>query len=339
MFIVTERVILLNTMYRETDIIYEAVANLEEITGLQITVETVRQDYDAVISVGEHTFYAETKKNARISNIGLILSKLQSFASGKKSLLIVDYLAKDVAEILQKENYNYLDIAGNAFIKAHDLFILVEGRKKKSIEKKNQSRAFQEVGLKLLLLLISDPHSLQMSYRELAEKTNISLGSVSNIFAELKDAGFLLKTNNKRMLKNLDILLDRWVVAYNEILKPRIFRKKYRLANDDTNFINTNTQDLGFVWGGEAAAGIITNYLKSHQYTIYYDGDLPTLNRNLRLIPDTNGNIEVYNTFWPEDLHLKYNNAAPPLVVYADLMGTNNSRNIEAAKIILENGL
>lgn len=326
-------------MHKETDIIYEAIANLEEITGLTISVETTRPQYDAIINVGNHMFYAEAKTNARKSNIGLILSKFQELDNNKNWLLVVDYLAKDVAEVLQQQNYNYIDVAGNAHIKVGELFIFIEGKKKKSKEKKNQSRAFQEAGLKLLLLLISDPQSLQTSYRELADKTGISLGSVSNIFTELKATGFLLTTNNKRVLKNRDVLLDRWVVAYNEILKPRMLRKKYRLANEDHNFINANTAEFGFIWGGEAAAGIITNYLKSDQYIIYYDEDLPTLVRNLRFIPDNNGNIEVYNTFWTKDLNLKYHNTAPPLVVYADLMGSNSSRNIEAAKIILENGL
>ena len=326
-------------MYRESDLIYEAIANLEEITGLKISVETTRSQYDAIISISNHTFYTEARTDARKSNIGLILSKFQDFDKNKNSLLVADYLAKEVAKVLQQENYNYLDVAGNAHIKADDLFIFVEGKKKKTKEKTNQSRAFQEVGLKLLLLLISEPESLQLSYRELADKTDISLGSVSNIFTELKDLNFLLTTKNKRVLKNVNVLLDRWVVAYNEILKPRLLRKKYRIANETSHFIDINTAEFGFVWGGEAAAGIITNYLTSDQYTLYYDEDLPTMVRNLKLIPDNNGNIEIYNTFWTKDLSLKYQNTAPPIEVYADLMGSNSSRNIETAKIILNNGL
>ena len=124
MFIVTERFILLNTMYRETDIIYEAVANLEEFTGLKINVETNRREYDAVIQIDGQTFYVEAKTNARKSNIGMILSQLEVQDKNKQWLLIADYLAKDVAEILQKENHNYLDVAGNASIKTNNLFII-----------------------------------------------------------------------------------------------------------------------------------------------------------------------------------------------------------------------
>ncbi|ATA94812.1 hypothetical protein CGC54_01240 [Capnocytophaga canimorsus] len=326
-------------MYKDTDFIYEAIANLEEYTGLKISMETSRKEYDAVLDINGEIFYVEAKPSARNSNIGIILDQISQYDKSKSWILIADYLAKDVADRLQQQHSNYLDSAGNAFIKSNNLFIIVEGKKKETTEKKNQSRAFQEVGLKLLLLLISDQESLQLSYRALAEKTKISLGSVSNIFQELEDGGFILKIKRKRVLKNIDTLLERWVIAYNEILKPRVLRKKYRLANKNFDLNSSDIERLGFFWGGESAAGSITNYLKSSNHTIYYDGELSTLVKELKMIPDANGNIEVYNTFWTEDLQLKYPNTAPPLVVYADLMGTNSSRNIEAAKMILENGL
>ena len=325
--------------YKESDIIYEAIANLEKYTGMQINVETARQEYDAILEIQGHTFYVEAKSNARKSNIGIILSHLKNQSPDKKWLLIADFIAKEVAQILKQENCNYLDTAGNASIKTDNLFIVIEGKKKLSQDRKNQSRAFQEAGLKLLLLLISDPHSLHSSYRELSEKTNVSLGSVSNIIKELEENDFILITQNNRILKNKDTLIERWVTSYNEVLKPRVLRKKFRLTNDNLNFSLSENNQLGFVWGGESAANIMTNYLKSSHHTIYYDGDMSILLNTLKLIPDTNGNIEVYSSFWTDDLKLKYGNTAPPLVVYADLMGTNNSRNIEAAKMILENGL
>lgn len=63
-------------MHKETDIIYEAIANLEEITGLPISMETTRPQYDAIINVGNHIFYAEAKTNARKSNNRINLVKI-----------------------------------------------------------------------------------------------------------------------------------------------------------------------------------------------------------------------------------------------------------------------
>lgn len=326
-------------MYKDNDFIYEAIANLEEYSGLRINVESARKDYDAVLEIQGQTFYVEAKASARKSNVGIILEQIQQNDKNKNWILIADYLAKDVAEILRQQNYNYIDGAGNANIRTNNLFIHVEGKKKEKKEKKNQSRAFQEVGLKLLLLLISDEKSLQLSYRALAEKTDISLGSVSNIFQELKDAGFILKTKQRRILKNFDVLIERWVIAYNEILKPRLLRKKYSTKRDDIEFFHEFSKDQEIYWGGEPAAKVLTKSLRPAIYTIYYNGELPKMSVGLKLIPDNNGNIEVYNMFWTADLKLKYPNTAPPLVVYADLMGTESSRNAEAAKIILDNGL
>lgn len=47
------------------------------------------------------------------------------------------------------------------------------------------------------------------------------LGSITVIMNELLESGYLLKTNKGKFLKNKQDLLERWVVAYNEILKPK----------------------------------------------------------------------------------------------------------------------
>ncbi|WP_404985358.1 type IV toxin-antitoxin system AbiEi family antitoxin [Chryseobacterium sp. M5] len=326
-------------MYRDNDFIYEAIANFEEYSGLKVNVESTRNEYDAVLQIQHYSFCVWAKASARKSNVGIILEQIQQYDKNKNWILIADYLAKDVAEILRQQNCNYIDGAGNANIRTNNLFIHIEGKKKEKKEKKNQSRAFQEVGLKLLLLLISDEQSLQLSFRALAEKTDISLGSVSYIFQELEDSGFILKTKQRRILKNLDVLIERWVIAYNEVLKPRLLRKKYSTKRDDIEFFYEFSNAEEIYWGGEPAAKILTASLRPAIYTIYYNGELPKMSIGLKLIPDSNGNIEVYNMFWTDDLKFKYPNTAPPLVVYADLMGTESSRNAEAAKIIMDNEL
>ncbi|MBC8645343.1 hypothetical protein H9W95_18895 [Flavobacterium lindanitolerans] len=83
----------------------------------------------------------------------------------------------------------------------------------------------------------------------------------------------------------------------------------------------------------------MTGHLKPKDYIIYTDEETSKVVKELKLVPDEEGNIELYNKFWTDSLHLKNEHTAPPLVVYADLLGTGNNRNIETAKIILENGL
>ncbi|MCD9577505.1 type IV toxin-antitoxin system AbiEi family antitoxin [Flavobacterium soyae] len=327
-------------MYRDNDFVYEAIASLEYTTGIPIVIEKTRKTYDIILQISNETFYCIAKKNAKNASFGLIMSTLKDINFSKNSIVITDYLTKNTAEELKQNGINYLDASGNTFIKTDRFFVYVEGRKAKINKKTNQTRAFQEAGLKLLLLLISNPETLQFSYRELAEKTGIALGSVSNIFKELEENNYLLNTRNKRVLKNQDEIIERWVIAYNELLKPRSFRKKMRAIENEFSVKSTLiNSDIKLYFGGEPGGQLLTEHLKPKDYIIYTDEEISKVAKQLKLVPDESGNIELYSKFWTYNLHLKNEYTAPPLVIYADLIGTGNNRNIETAKIILENGL
>lgn len=331
-------------MYRDNDFVYEAFSNLQELVKMEISVDSTREPYDAVIQISNHTFYCIAKKNARKSSLGIVINQINTFKNSirqdRKILFVGEYIAKDVADSLIQNNINYLDVSGNCFINTNDLKIIIEG--KKQIKQKNvhQARAFQEAGLKLILLLLTDKKALEYSYRMLANKSNIALGSVSQVMKELEENNYILKSSDKRTLKNIDDLIERWVVAYNDVLKPRLLRKTYRAINFDVlreSVLNNKQNNIFF--GGEPAAEIMTTYLKPLDYIIYSNDDLSVVGRELKLIPDNNGNVKIYNTCWSNSIKNRFKNIAPAIVVYADLIGSGNNRNIETAKMILENEL
>ncbi|BFM44020.1 hypothetical protein CFS9_26610 [Flavobacterium sp. CFS9] len=331
-------------MYKGNDFIYEAFSNLQELLKTEISVDSNREPYDAVIQINGTTFYCHAKKDARNSNSGIIFNQVnqfKNFINKDRNLLFVgEYIAKDVAESLIANDINFLDVAGNCYINTNHLKIIIEGRKQKKPQNINQARAFQEAGLKLILLLISQEHALEFSYRALAEKAGIALGSVSQIMKELEESNFILKTNDKRIIKNREELIERWVLAYNEVLKPRLFRKTYKAINlDYLRKIVSNNKTKFLFFGGEPAAEIMTSFLKPLDYIIYSDDELSIIGKELMLVPDNNGNIKIYNTCWTDSLNNENLNIAPSLVVYADLIGSGNNRNIETAKMILENEL
>lgn len=331
-------------MYKDNDFIYEAFSNLQELVKSEITIDSNREPYDAVIQINNQTFYCVAKKNARTSNLGIVINQINNFQNSlkneKKILFVGEYIAKEVANTLIEKNINFLDVSGNCYINTNDLKIIIEGKKQAKQKNVNQARAFQEAGLKLILLLLTDKEALKYSYRVLADKSNIALGSVSQIMKELEENNYILKAADKRNLKHIDDLIERWVVAYNDVLKPRLLRKTYKALNYDflrKTVMNNEKNDIFF--GGEPAAKIMTDYLKPLDYTIYSNDDLSILGKELMLIPDNNGNVKIFNTCWSNSITNKYKNIAPPLVVYADLIGSGNNRNIETAKMILENEL
>jgi len=94
-------------------------------------------------------------------------------------------------------------------------------------------------------------------------------------------------------------------------------------------------------WGGEPAADILTNYLSPGEWTIYSNVDKKLLLKKGGLVPDPkDGNVIVYSIFWNPINNFSFNiedsKIVNPLLVYADLLATNDSRNFETAKKIYE---
>jgi hypothetical protein len=332
-------------MYKNNDFIYDAAVRFEQVSGISTEVESKRREYDAIITINEIPFTVQAKSEIRAANIGVVLSEIENLKnlSSRPIIIIAKYLALDIAKVFREKGINYIDIAGNASIKFKDLVIFISGQKAQKVSKTKQTRAFQGAGIKLIFNLLMKPENLQSSYRELSEMTGISIGSVSNVMKELEDLNFVLKTNAKRVLKNTPELLNRWIVAYNDILRPRIIKKRMRFASIEkySNWDTLPIQDIGDVnlWGGEPGAAILTGQLQPEKFTIYTNGNWQSIAGTLKLIPDENGEIEILYMFWDKKDKYREQPVTPALLIYADLIGSGHERNIQIAKEILENDL
>ena len=129
--------------------------------------------------------------------------------------------------------------------------------------------------------------------------------------------------------------------AYNEKLKPTLIRGRFRLLPNKLQ--KWKQLDLGedIFWGGEPAADILTNYLSPGEWTIYSNVDKKLLLKKVGFVPDPKGgNVIIYSVFWNPINNFSFNiegsKTVNPLLVYADLLATNDSRNFETAKKIYE---
>ncbi len=319
----------------------EVKDKLFESTGVSIAFSNSKRESNSVAQIKTERFIVDVKPEITQGNKGIVLQQLRD-ASREENLpvlLLTKYIPSAIAKSFVEEGISYIDAAGNCNIRQNSLLLIIEGRKIDRLPKTNQPRAFQEAGIKLIYALLVNPDNIGKSFRELSELTQISLGSVSTIIQELVDLKFILKTKNKRVLKNKLGLLQRWVVAYNDVLRPRLLIKKMSFTNkvDYTNWKNMKLSSLSgkTVWGGECAANILTQNLTPANYTIYTDATWQSAGKTLKLVPDDNGKIEILRLFYQEEMK----NTVSPLLTYADLMGSGDSRNIETAEIILNNEL
>ncbi len=330
-------------MYKNIDYIYDAVVQLQQVADVTAKIDSNRNEYDAIVTIKNIQFVVMGKSEIRASNKGLVLNEIDNLKRNTKKpvIAIAKFIASDIAKELKEKEINYIDRAGNAFIKQGELMIYITGQKPERPANFNQSRAFQESGIKLIFQLLTDPEDLQLSYRSLAEKAGIALGSVSIIMKELEDLRFVVKTKNSRYLKNKKELLERWILAYNDVLRPRLLKKRFRFS---TNEAYNKWQDLPLnvipgrnIWGGEPGASILTQQLQPQDFTIYTDGGWQSVASALKLIPDNEGEVEILAIFWKENESIP--NIAPKLIILAELVKSGKERNLETAKTIIENEL
>jgi len=335
-------------MTKEPAILEEAVAKLREYSGLSVKVAERESWGDALIIIDDSfRFVANVKSTITIGNKTptFLVLRSNSDESGFPAIIVTEYIPSEIAKEFVAGGINYLDIAGNCSIKYKSLIIQIEGKKRERIARANQPRAFQEAGIKIIFHLLTNPGNIHLTYRELARMAKVSLGSVGSVTQELIDLNFILIAGKKKVLKNMGLLLERWVMAYHDVLRPRLLLKKMRFTNPEQfyNWERIGVQDADGVvlWGGEPGASILTNRLSPEKFTIYTNDSWQSLIHNLKIVPADEGEIEVLKMFWEEKENYRDDGRyiVPPLLIYADLMGSRFGRNIETAKIILEHEL
>ncbi len=328
-------------MSNDQEIAQEAILKLQDATGFKADWQA-----DKLLLKAEGQTYiwtAEVRKGLRNIHVPMLE---QTAAQKQPVAVITDYLYPALRETLRKAGIGYMDGAGNIYLKIKGQLIFVDGKQPGKKEKLMQvkNRAFTKTGLPLVFDILQKDEWLNKTQRELADLYQMALGNVHNIFKNLQDGGYLLQTGNNRnrryRLLDKKKLLEEWIIAYAETLKPALFVAGYRfLKNEDLDEWQKVTLKKGKTfWGGEPAGDLLTNYLKPAIFTLYTTEEKNELVRNYRLVPDINGNIAVYNKFWHYDEDNK-NNTAPPLLVYADLMNTGDARCMETAQRIYDGSL
>lgn len=328
---------------QETEIVNLALNNLKAATGIQGKWEFLEHaentgiDGILTITLDEKLikFNTDVKKEVRHTQLERIID---GHTTNNMFLLLAQNIFPKAKEILRKENIAYLDIAGNFYFRNENLYIFIEGNKIPALEKEKPNRAFTPTGLKILFLLLTKKDALDMPYREIAHQANVALGNVPLVIHGLQEAGYLIaKNKNKFILTRKLDLLDRWITGYGETLRPKLEMGKYRFLEKNRNWADYQLVP-GDVWGGEAGANLITNYIEPELKVLYTTLPKMELMKKMKLIPDAKGDIEIIQHFWQEPNNLEILHA-PPLLIYADLILSQDARNAEVAERIFDNYL
>ena len=321
----------------EHELVHIALENLQKnvgINGKWVNNGPKELDGQIELTVENHTlkFNTEIKQELRNHQLPKIINQAERFGP---LMVVANRIFPKIKEELRQHQIAYLETNGNIWLRQNGTFIWVDTQKPLQEIKDKGNRAFTKTGLKVLFHFLLHENDINLPYRELANITEVGLGNINYVITGLKALGFLIKLNkDEYRLINKKELLDRWITAYDEKLKPGLHTGTFRFLREEdfNNWKNLPITDGKTCWGGEPAADLITNYLRPAELTLYTTETRNELIKNYRMIPDEKGNIKTYKKFWR--LEEGYNNVVPPLLVYADLINSNDRRcTVTAQKI------
>lgn len=327
----------------ETDILERAVEAFREAAGIPLRATRLerpdprrKNGVDAQVEIpGRGHLLVEVKRWLNPHTLGLAAEQLNRLPG--KRLLVTEYVNPNMAERLKKMNIPFLDTVGNAYLNAPHLYIYIKGQKPPlRTFGERPTRAFEPAGLKLVFALLCRPDLAAAPYRTIAEMTNVARGTVGWVLEDLKKLGHLVDIGKRgRNLIQKQRLLERWVTAYPNQLRPKLKVGQYT-AQTPNWWDRIQIRDFHAYWGAEVAAARLTKYLKPEIVTVYVR-ELPGkfLATN-QLRTDVRGDVEVLKTFWKTDYDWTDREIVHPILVYADLLATGDTRNLEAAKRVYD---
>ncbi|WP_175835776.1 type IV toxin-antitoxin system AbiEi family antitoxin [Burkholderia anthina] len=262
-------------------------------------------------------------------------------APGERPLMLVaPYFSAELAARLTEHDIPFLDTAGNASLIQPEATVMIAGRPKPARTPRRQaSRATTPKGLAVMFALATQPGLVAQPYRAIAAESGVALGTVNLAMDDLMARGLVAqRRNGERLIPDWPRFVQEWVALYPSRLRAKLPGRRFAaLAPDWWRDFDFAAFDARL--GGEPAADLLTHDLKPAAITVYTHGTVSNrLLLEARLRPDEHGDVELLEAFWPPSPALDWREQdvplVPPLLIYADLVSSGDSRNLAVAEQI-----
>ena len=196
---------------------------LESWLGHPVDSETeVREggvEIDLLARSEGRSFAVEVKRSDDIPQIDAAhrhLGRLGELQPGVVPVLAVPFMGPKAREFAASVGLSWLDLSGNADIRAPGLRLLVEGQPNRFASPGRPSTAFSDKAARLSRAMLVQPERWWRQH-ELAEVTGVSPGYVSKVVARLVEDDLLVLAPNGGGVRprSPELLLDAWAQVYD----------------------------------------------------------------------------------------------------------------------------
>lgn len=174
---------------------------------------------DFMVKAGKHTFLVESKGSSARATVIPAFTRLEERRKNQGKnvipLLVVPYMGETGRRLCEENEIAWLDLSGNAHIKAPGLFINVAGKPNRFKSAGRPSNLFAPKSSRIVRQLLIEPGP-GFTQRELALATGLDEGYTSRIARRLEESGLVARDKGSLLEpEDPDKLLDAWSEVYD----------------------------------------------------------------------------------------------------------------------------
>ncbi|WP_248759185.1 type IV toxin-antitoxin system AbiEi family antitoxin [Pseudarthrobacter sp. SSS035] len=270
------------------------------------------------------------------------LSILQNF---KSDFLLTRALTTKTSDRLRELGVNHGDLSGRLSIHAPNVVIELEKRpgSDPAITKTTNQRQHGSAGngvilapmdilspksSQLVFVLLAWPELLHAPMRKIAEAAGVSVGLVPRTLQHLVREG-ALDSQRQWTARGRRQIARAWLASFPSRLRPSLY----------LDFLEGPPSAALQIHNAVASGGMAVPHLISPSISTFYVPEiLPDLIRDNRLRRGPQPNVRILRRFWDDKVAWAEDSPrlAPPLLIYADLLASDDPREQEVAIVYLQ---
>ena len=267
----------------ETRAVEQARRLLQEVADVSVAVPSPAADVggDALLRAGECHFLVESRSTSSASSVHMAAKHLHQLAAayGQDSpaativvpLLAVPYMGEVGRRICAAEGLSWLDLSGNADIRAPGLRVFITGHENQFKKRGRTATAFAPQASRLARQLLLGEQR-EYTQKELVDLTGLDQGFLSRVLRSLVEKGLVERRARAYEVTSRSLLLESWQEVYDftkhQIIKGHI---PARTSEDLLSSLSTTLDNDGVVSAatGLAGAWLLTHFASFRLATFY----------------------------------------------------------------------
>lgn len=305
---------------------------------------------------GTYRLMIEHKSPARLSVATIArIPRVAENGGGSNRILFAPHIPTSLGERLAETGANFVDLSGNCRLSLGESMVAwVEGRR--PTQSREQTRSLGAAAFQVMFGVLASPTLLAGPVRALATAVGVGKSVTALTLSRLEEAGILGRSRNGLILLRRSELIERWLVGYQTVLRPRLLMGRYRSATTDTSELEQMIEALAanvegmhaqadgssgdgarlWAWGGAAGGYRLTRHFRGEATVLHTPEDPFAWIAPARIIPALDGNLIVLRTNGALAYEGAVANTMHPWWIYAELMTNDGDREREAAAELRE---